>query len=393
MIAEEQEVIIMLTEQQKQFIKQFVDTKYFETEKIFSYLQIHDIVGDEIFDIARKRNDTQRNIRLVEIGYGYEPVHTNVFVRRVPFYFYVADSEKDQHGGLANLTYGLIKDDRSSLDWESLYVVLERMFYHHKLSVPDLMGYIVSQTGVINRTDLFLQWGNYLDLCEKLHIENKFPESFIYSYNVVLEKSKLSPIIYEPGLVGFNENFLREGNEIIIGGEFPCDEDNRPAMQWIAIWVENAEYITAHDVYSMTNSKTIEKELHIGLTPTTKIYMPNIYNSSADKEDIWYPIYFGPKSMEFYSGAFKCYRKKFNYTQQQVSDSIGIQLRTYQKWEGGETIPDGYNLIRLMNLFNINSVQEFIKSKSIIDYNLEKFKAKHKANSNNCITKPKSKEL
>lgn len=28
--------------------------------------------------------------------------------------------------------------------------------------------------------------------------------------------------------------------------------------------------------------------------------------------------------------------------------------RTYQKWENGETIPDGYNLLKLMNWLNLS---------------------------------------
>ncbi|MBQ1951133.1 MAG: helix-turn-helix transcriptional regulator [Clostridia bacterium] len=52
-----------------------------------------------------------------------------------------------------------------------------------------------------------------------------------------------------------------------------------------------------------------------------------------------------------------------------------MQLRTYQKWEKGETIPDGYNLIKLMNYLNIETVQNFIVNEPIYDDGFEKFKA------------------
>lgn len=45
----------------------------------------------------------------------------------------------------------------------------------------------------------------------------------------------------------------------------------------------------------------------------------------------------------------KKYRERAKLTQREVAEAVGIQIRTYQKWEGGEVKPDGYNLIRLMN--------------------------------------------
>lgn len=365
----------MLTEQQIQFIKQYVDVKYFDVEKIIAYLKIHDVVGDEIFELALKK-DCNRNIRMLNGRCGYEPISKDLFIKRIPFFFYEADFDKGQHGGLDDLIYGLYRKASEKDNWRIVYEKLERLFYHHHLTIPELMGYIVVQTGVVSRTDLFLQWADYVDLCEKIHSDDYYPQSFIYSNNVVREKCGLEPIIYEPGLVGFNENFLRRGNEIIIGGEFPCDENGNPEMRWIALWIEDAKYITASDTFSMTNTKTIDKELHIGLTPTTKIYMPNIYNNKDETEDVWYPIYSGPLAMEFDSNTLKYYRSYAKYTQQQVADAIGVQVRTYQKWEGGETIPDGYNLIRIMNLLDIPSVQEFVKAPPFEDTGFKLFKSK-----------------
>ena len=46
-----------------------------------------------------------------------------------------------------------------------------------------------------------------------------------------------------------------------------------------------------------------------------------------------------------------------------VDDAIGANVRTYQKWESGETTPDGTNLLRLMNWLNIPNVHEVTKWK------------------------------
>lgn len=72
---------------------------------------------------------------------------------------------------------------------------------------------------------------HYLEQCEKLHIDNKYPKAFIYDTNSVKELLGEEPDIFEPCLVGYNEEYIREGNEIIIGGEFPYDENKQPALQ------------------------------------------------------------------------------------------------------------------------------------------------------------------
>ena len=48
-------------------------------------------------------------------------------------------------------------------------------------------------------------------------------------------------------------------------------------------------------------------------------------------------------------------------TQANVADAIGTSVRTYQKWESGETTPDGHYLLRLMNWLDIDSVQSLVK--------------------------------
>jgi len=80
--------------------------------------------------------------------------------------------------------------------------------------------------------------------------------------------------------------------------------------------------------------------------------------------------------MNFNNQILKTKRKELKITQQEVADAIDVQLRTYQKWEKGDTIPDGYNMIRLMNYLNIESVQEFIDNKPIIDDGFEAFRSR-----------------
>ena len=48
-------------------------------------------------------------------------------------------------------------------------------------------------------------------------------------------------------------------------------------------------------------------------------------------------------------------------TQAEVAEAIGTSVRTYQKWENGDTTPDGHNLLRIMNWLDIRDVQDLIE--------------------------------
>ena len=65
--------------------------------------------------------------------------------------------------------------------------------------------------------------------------------------------------------------------------------------------------------------------------------------------------------MEFDYIAMKTARTDLGMTQKDVADAIGASVRTYQKWESGDTTPDGHYLLRIMNWLNIDDVQELIK--------------------------------
>ena len=368
----------MITKEQEQFIKNYMPNEYFDSDKVISYLKIHDMVGDEIFDLALKKQ-TNRNIRLVKEGFGFNVTDTETFIRRVPFYFYEPDFSKGQHGDLLSFFSG--RDNiEAREDIERIYRILEKLFYYYKINIADVLGYTIKVSGSYCRNDIFYNWIDYLDLCESLNIDNKCPKNFLYEYNRVLALCGKDPIIYEPGLIGYNENFLRMENEIIISGEFPCDYEGNPVLKWIGVWIEDADYVRTSDCISYGGDITLEKELHIGLTPTTKIYMPNIYNDEDESCNVWYPIHFGPLVMEFDKHALEFFRNRRGLTQKKVADSVGVNVRTYQKWERGESIPDGYNLIRLMNYLNIDSVQSFVANYPFEDDNFKTFRNRKKYN-------------
>ena len=356
----------MITAEQEQFIRKYVSKDYFDVERVVDYLRLHDVVGGEIFAVAPLPESKMAHpgrLELLREGFGFNAIDKETFIRRIPFYFYVADYKGNHCGDLKSIISGYYKYTQyGDPNYEEVYQRLERLFYHHKISIVNIMEYTVKQTGYVSRYDIFCLWCDYLDLCERMYVGDTTPKSILYSYNKLLLYAGQKPIVYLPGLVGFNEDFMRADNEIVVGGEFPCDNKGNPVMEWIGVKVENAEYIHCKGDF--------DKELRIGLTPTTKIYMLNIYNKEGEKSNIWWPIYFGSAVTDFDSWAFKFYRERGGFTQKQVADAVGTSVRTYQKWESGDSIPDGYNLIRLMNILNIDSIQEFIKKEPIVDENI-----------------------
>ena len=65
--------------------------------------------------------------------------------------------------------------------------------------------------------------------------------------------------------------------------------------------------------------------------------------------------------MRFDYTILKDRRLKMKLTQQQVADAVETSIRTYQKWESGETTPDGHYLLRLMNWLDIYNIQDAVK--------------------------------
>lgn len=102
------------------------------------------------------------------------------------------------------------------------------------------------------------------------------------------------------------------------------------------------------------------------ITPTTKVWGLNVYGEE-DGSDIWYDLYTGPLLMEFDYAVIRNKRAENGMTQKQVAEAIGASSRTYQKWERGETTPDGHFLLRLMNILDIKELSEVTKIYDVDD--------------------------
>ena len=127
----------MLTKLQLEIIDKYVKEDFYDKEKLIRYLNMHEMVGNEIFDYVDRKNrnlyrkEAHSNILDGEIG--YEPVNTETFVRRIPFYFYTWDGDINSDRGCGDIEnifrHVWIGIKTGEISVESIYQDFEFMFY------------------------------------------------------------------------------------------------------------------------------------------------------------------------------------------------------------------------------------------------------------------------
>ena len=347
----------MLTDNQITTIKTYVNDEYFDTEKLIKYLNLHDVVGNEIFDYVDRKN---RNLNRKEAHdsslddeNGYIPVDVDTFVRRIPFYFYAWDGTINTYGetigDVLRSKWREIKTGEMSL--EEIYTALEYLFYEKKISLYDIFNYNTGQTGLVTE-EYFFNWIEYIHFCEQLEWTDIMPDNFIVAYNLAREELGLKPIIFIPEWDMYMEKpYQRYNATLEFEGVFPCDENGNPIMRWIGLKVLNAGKITGG------SEKAKHGHLIIEIKPDTVVYYKDTFD---DGEEFWNQVYAGPLTMDFDYKVLKTRREAMGYSQTAVAEAVGTNLRTYQKWEYGETQPNCYFLLRLMNWLDIPNIQDAI---------------------------------
>lgn len=250
----------------------------------------------------------------------------------------------------------MIKDNKDAdpAKIEQIYKDLEMMFYEVGISLDTIFNYMMDQYLDITGAPWNL-YARYIKLCRILGWKDYAPKVFISAFNYALEASDLASIVYEVDEWLMGDYYFRKGNQIQFNGRFPVDKNGKPVMRWIGIDVSNPGEITYDGEKSRQGVLTIE------LLPDTVIKVLNICNDHDDGNDYWYQVYAGPRKMLFDYEELKRKRKQLHYKQQDVAEAIGASVRTYQKWENGETVPDGYNLLKLMNWLDIPDAQLMVK--------------------------------
>ena len=344
----------MITGSQYKVINDYVSEEYFDTRKLKRYLDTHDTIGNEMFAYCDKGKGEPDSGSChsyachLDDERGFKEISAAAFVRRIPFYFYVNDKRP---GALGRIIESL--DFRGSgrkrefgphrEEVEKVYEGLEYLFYEKKFSLDQIFGYILGQsTRRYGGGDVpFLNWVDHVRLCDELGWDDYFPKSLVSRYNMALEAAGRDPVIYNIDLT-IVFPYQRSGKYVEFFGCFPVDTDSSPVLRWTNVKVKDAGKITCDQVRSEYHAM-----LRIELTPRTVIYGRNF--AASWEKDVWRLLYAGPLLMNFNFDKAKNCRKMLGFTQQEVADSIGTSVRTYQKWESGESIPEGQYLLRLMN--------------------------------------------
>jgi len=357
-----------------------IDSDYFSKGKIFEYLQSHDIVEKDIFSEALlTKDEALRELSLGRI-LGFMPIEVETFVFRMPLYFMVCFEDGKEDEPIIYSIFELIGNYAKPMDIfaakkykyytnEEMFEALTDMYIMWCIDVIDMVNYIPKVEAVLPDENMngIMIWHDYVKRCVEHHNYNFTPDYFIYEYNTILEKDGQEPIKFpiktineledQPDWIEITpEDFIEKvSDHIAIKGKFPSDPNGNVVLRWINILIKNPGGVKSfHD----ENEKIIG-EVWFGVSPTMELYVKNLFPEDEYKgKNEWYRLYTGPRMMAFDYKVLKKYRTENNMTQQNVADAVGTTLRTYQKWEKGETTPDCDYLLRLMNWLNIKSPKD-----------------------------------
>lgn len=386
-----------LTTEQLLVIDKYISDDKINKAKLISYLERNCIVKKDIFTYISVKT---HNPFFHEPAYcgvlksddGFRSISRETFLRRIPFYFYLTRNPITHK--FSSPLSSIMPDDRNSSTYpkklEELYKDLEFMFYDLGLSLDTIFGYIPDQIRTSKQTQqkifnsfllskdvkytmfdleagyshkpIFPRWRHYLRLCQQLGWTDYTPDRFLTKYNYALEATGLNPIIYAPLLRLDKQYYSKTGQTFSFIGHFLCEDDGTPILRWTCIKAVNPGSVSFSDERSGCG------ELIINASPETVIYTRGLpYQDDSSASEVfpaesceWKQIYAGPRHMFFNHHVLKQLRLSKGMTQQDVALAIDASVRTYQKWEAGETTPDCQNLIRIMNWLDIPDIQHLI---------------------------------
>ena len=387
----------MLTTDQISFIKENVSDRVFYCDRLIEYLNLHDMVGIEVFEFVDRRIFTTSSgkeegiIPMAlsadsESGVAFEPIPVDVFLHRLPYNFYIDEEKiftKDENGkevinkdilGITALL-NMIGSEADQffvhgtkiLTLDETYAMLDFLHYENDYSLKEIFNYLPSVMNDI-MDEPYPDWFEYIEMCRALGWTDYMPRNLYYQYNLACEALGKKPILFPIETFPNTEEYTselemyyrREGQTVELTGNFPTDEKGELVLRWIGVDIKDAVDITRGDGAGRFTT------MRITLSPKTVIHalIP------IDDSEVGYTnpphgtkkvqIYAGPRTMSFNNKMIKERRKALGYTQHEVAEAVGSNTRTYQKWENGETIPDGYYLLRILNWLNITNVNDVI---------------------------------
>lgn len=370
-----------------------VNKQKFDTEKLIGYLPTHEIITKDIFNVFHVENRFVRSIQDTYLNF-FVDIPRETFIKRIPIYFYDSNNDNTRctindlfqscinylnyiHSGKLNVNY-LISQI------EELYNKLEYVIYNRNINLKNLLDYLLNQGGIEHLYYVFNYWFEYIMLCEA---NNRiFPFNVLTSLNNERIKNQMPPYIFSPMVKHVNiENY----ETVKINGLFPTEENGGIIFKWTGLWNENInelsssttnniELINGQFRVTKINQPILLNEVRISVNPNSKVLISKHIIVNGELTPVWEEIYLGLNVIEFDPKILVMIREERRKSQKDMAENLGVNLRTYQRMEAGESMPGALDLIKIMYYLGVANHEVFIKKRTIVDPNYQIFESRKK---------------
>ena len=237
-------------------------------------------------------------------------------------------------------------------EWEGLLnrflAIFDKAVLKYSISCHELLKWLFTEHFCNYQNDwmfnVVLRFEEYLELCEETNRPISLPNDLTVSLNLLKEEMRkeieiVSRVWGEP---------QREGDNLVYHFSYIPLIDGAPVLRWMGIRTNGKEKVYARSHISSEFDTTGEergKDLVIELKLDSKI--------EVFDEGKWRTDYLGPNRLDVDLSVLKQRRKELGFTQAHVAEAVGVELRTYQKWERNEKEGvkgvKGISLVRLMH--------------------------------------------
>lgn len=392
-----------ISPQEEIIVRRFVTSKFFDVDLFIDYLNSHETIG---FDIFTNSNTGEK------VGFtflkAYKPLRQKEFIRRIPIYFYDINSKKNDESYMSELfrDYVLTKYEPKldikvfredsifgpDTDLEPLYELLQKIIHDFKIPLDRVFGYFSTHFGRNFKSKIVFHWAQYIEQLEKVDESNVFPESLYYAINVLLLSQNKTPRLVMPERTFASKPvFDSELKKQLfsVEGFFPVNENGELVMDWVGVWFEDieewnfkkSEYSEEDIDYIFFGNQTPKclGKIIFTVKPESRIFVLRRRKNEANEfVNQWEQVFSGSKVTEFTFKPLVERREKKKLSQKEIAELADINLRSYQRIEKGESIPDALNLIALMSILGIDSKEEFIDKPIILDNSFTRFRSGNK---------------
>ena len=363
-------------------IRQNVNEDVYNIRGIISYIENHDVITNEIFYNLDMLNDYQKDITKNYLAY-YRNIDKETFIRRIPIYFY------DYGASKKNCTindffisyFNGKKFDKSIGDGiERKMLMLEKMMYYYGININIMLEYLYNQGGKENLNYTFEKWFEYLELIGRNN-EKYYPHNILTGLNYELREQKGMEYIFSPEIIRIE---IHDDKLVKLIGLFPTHTDGSIIFDWVGLWTEKIIKITSatRNQYSLIESKMklvlqnqpiMINEVNIEVSADSMIYLSEERMINGDIIPVWREIYRGINQIEYDYTLIAYYREKMRISQKEMSNDLRINLRTFQRFEAGETKPDALDFMKIMKYLKIEDYSVFIKKECFEDPKFDKY--------------------